>query len=485
MSTTHEVTVRSRRILEAAAARVEAAAWGCDPQALAAGFPGGDVVALTLAVELLQADAVLCGEATEVARLLVHTLVTEVPLVGRLPALFEQDWTLTPAHACFAFVVLGAGELRVLLPAELAPPARLKKWEACAWPGRIDACFHVFPPPAQAPSLDGGTLLQPHADGQDFALSSAVLAPDGALLATGGEHGTVALWRTADLGEVFRLLDEFQEDSDPSPYLQFSPDGRTLAWTSLDGDGLRMCPIDQVGEIARVRGEFYPYAFCPAGQTLVAQHSGGLALVEAATGAQLRALAPGSGGQDTTSFAVARQGLLAVATRDEVRVLSLPDGAQRWADPLPTSGGSPPELAFDFTGDRLAVSRPGGVITVHDARTGAVHAKIPTASERTGIARTDVMSLDFAPDGQHLAVAVCEVYPKATYSQVWIVRIADGAVLRKLGAPARASYRVQFAPGPLLLVQDYDRLTLHRIPVPPASPPASRGVRRSGRTASP
>lgn len=464
MSTTHEVTVRSRRVLAAAAARVEAAAHGCDPQALAAVFPGGDVVALTLAVTLLQADAVFFAEATEVARLLVHTLLTTVPLVGRLPALFEQDWTLTPAHACFAFVALASGELLVLLPAELAPPSRLKTWEACAWPGRIDACFNIFPPPARAPSLDGGTPLQPHADGQDFALSSAVLSPDGALLATGGEHGTVAVWRTADLGEVFRLLDEFQEDGDPSPYLQFSPDGRTLGWTSLDGDGLRMHPVDRAGETVRVGGEFYPYAFCPAGQTLVGQ-SAGLTLVETATGTQVRALAPGAGGQDTTNFAVARrEPLLAVATRDELRVLALPDGALCWAEPLPASEGSPPELAFDFTDDRLAVSRPGGVITVHDARTGALHGTITTASARTGMARTNVTSMAFAPDGQHLAVAVCEVYPKATYSQVWIVRIADGALLRTLGAPARASYRVQFAPGPLLLVQDYDRLMLHRIP---------------------
>lgn len=479
MSATHEVTVRSRRVLAAAAARVEAAGHGCDPRAVAAVFPGGDVVELILAVQLLQADAVLCCEATEVARLLVHTHDPAAPLLVRLPALFEQDWTLTPTHACLAFAVLASGELLVLLPAELAPPARLARWEACAWPGRIDACFRVFPPPAQAPSLAAGALLQPHADGQDFALGSAVLSPDGALLATGGEHGTVALWRTADLAEVFRLLDEFSEDGDPTPYLQFSPDGATLAWTSLDGDGLRLRPVDPEGETVRVGGEFYPYAFCPDGQTLVAQGSG-LALVDAATGAAIHPLAPGSGGQDTTNFAVARQGSqLAVAMRDELRVLALPDGAQVWATPLPPSDGSPPELAFDFLGERLAVSRPGGVITVHDAHTGAVQRTIPTAcAALTGISRTTVTSLDFAPDGEYLAVAVCEVYPKATIGHVWIVRVADGAVLRKLGAPARASYRVQFAPGPLLLVQDYDRLTLHRIPAAPPAPPPRRASKR-------
>jgi WD40 repeat protein len=223
------------------------------------------------------------------------------------------------------------------------------------------------------------------------------------------------------------------------------------------------------GKTTRVSGDFYRYAFCPDGKTLVAQTGRlGLVLVETATGEPLHALAPGSAGEDCTNFAVARRGnLVAVATRgQEVQVLSLPDGARRWAEPLPPSEGNPPELAFTRTGDRLAVARPDGSIAVHDARSGALEHVIPTAAlaELPGVVTTIVTSLDFSPDGDFLAAAVVERYPKASTCQVWIIRVEDGVVFRKLGAPSQSVFRVELAPGPLLLVQGYDRVTLHRAP---------------------
>jgi hypothetical protein len=466
MSATHEVTVRSRRtIISAAEARAVAAAWTCDPQILAAVFPdGGDVVSLTLVVTPLAADSVLTYEATEVARLLVHTHAGSVPLVARLPDLFEQDWTLTPAHACFAFVGQGAGELSVLLPAGLAPPARLGRWQAFAWPGRADACFQLFPPPAGAPACDVGVELHPHADGEDFAVVHAALSPDGALLATGGEHGTVAVWRTADLGEVVRLTDEFEEDGDPSPYVQLSRDGQTLAWTSLDGGGLRLRPVAG-GATIRAPGEFYRYALCPDGRTLVAQVGAvDLTLLDLNTGDPLRPLAPGSGGEDRTEFTLSGDGeLVAVATRGhQVQVLSLPNGEPLWSEPLPAADGPPPALALSRAGDRLAVARADGVITVHDARTGIIKHTLPTMREELGPAVTVVQSLDFSPDGDILAAAVCERYPLASYFHVYLIRVADNTILRKLGAPSQSIHRVEFAAGPLLLAQGYDKITLYR-----------------------
>lgn len=472
MSTTHEVTVRARQVVTAEAARAAAAAWGCDPRALAGVFAGGSAVLLKLAVACFQADVAVVWEATEVARLLVHTHGRSVPLEERLPELFEQHWTLTPERACFAFVAGAAGECTVLMPAELAPPTRLRRWEAIAWPGCADACLNVFPPPAGAASLEGGIDLLPHEDGQDFGLARATFSPDGTLLATGGEHGTVALWRTADLQEVARITEDFQEEGDPAPFVQFAADGAALLWSSLDGDGLRRRSVGAEGETERVEGAFYRYAICPDGQTLVAQTGApGLALVEVATGALRGTIAPGAGGEDRTNFAVARRGgLVAVATREQsVEVRTLPAGERLWAWPLPAEE-LPPELAFSRDGERLAVGRPAGVIAVVEARSGRIVREIPTLDPAlAGVAATIVMSVDFSPDGAWLAVAVCERYAQASSSQVWIVRVADGVVLRKLGAPSRELLRVEFAPGPLLLVQRYDHVTVHRIS------PAARG----------
>ena len=75
--------------------------------------------------------------------------------------------------------------------------------------------------------LDAGSGLQriPREPGHMGTIRTQVFAPDGSILATGGDGGTILLWSPPDLGQVARIVGP----STVVRSLAFSPDGRTLA----------------------------------------------------------------------------------------------------------------------------------------------------------------------------------------------------------------------------------------------------------------
>ena len=83
----------------------------------------------------------------------------------------------------------------------------------------------------------------PLAGHKDF-VSNMAFSPDGAVLATGSEDGTIRLWNTADGSSRAVLPGHMQETTD----VAFSPDGRTLASLS-QGESLKLWHLPTLRQV--------------------------------------------------------------------------------------------------------------------------------------------------------------------------------------------------------------------------------------------
>lgn len=204
--------------------------------------------------------------------------------------------------------------------------------------------------------------------GEPEYLASVSFSPDGTLLAAGGATGAVWIWDVRDRDRPVALLTAEVLVPEVIHNVRFSPDGRLLA-VPYDNGSVVLVDTSE----PRTRG--FPRTVLPA------------------HGAAVRTVAFHPGGT-----------VLATSSDDRsVRLWDLTDqAAAPLGEPLTGFRDVAHSVAFAPDGRTLAVSSDDGVLTLFDtAEPGAVRPAGPPVQAHTG----GVWTVAFAPDGRTLASA--------------------------------------------------------------------------------
>jgi WD40 repeat protein len=351
--------------------------------------------------------------------------------------------------------------------------------------------------------LEGHRRFEP---GTHRALFTAQLSGDGALALTASEVGSGSVTRvsngksilrfdraylaamdpkgryvaTSDVdGRVFlypldgRALVQLQGSSSVMTDLRFSADGTQLLAAGLDGTA-RVWSVPGGVLLAQLRGpgSMERAVFSPDGRRLVTGHGDGsirtwelpprpleLSLetpaerrMDVLTGDSIEATGADFAPSGATVVTSSRDGLARIW--DAITGRELPAGASCTVPPmgpgclaLKTYGAQGlwlTDAVFGPDGRRIATSAHNGSVVIWDARTAAIHVRVPDAG-------TMVDDVAFSPDGHLLATA-------ARDGRARIIDAASGRVLAVLRGSDKAVYRVVFASNGRVLTAGEDGL---------------------------
>jgi WD40 repeat protein/DNA-binding SARP family transcriptional activator len=199
---------------------------------------------------------------------------------------------------------------------------------------------------------------------QSRDINGISFSPDGRLLATAGNDGSMVLWdlaRRAPIGHPLRALREF-----PVTAVAFSPDGRTLASAVDNGTVvLTRVPDGTLLNTLTTYGGAGALAFSRDGKTLaVAGFDDRVRLFDPRTGAARAAWAAGGEGVVSMSFNLDGS-ILATSGNDGTMTLWDYGSAKKIGAPL-TGPPSPAVTAFDPTGHTLAAAFQDGTVLLWD-----------------------------------------------------------------------------------------------------------------------
>lgn len=298
-------------------------------------------------------------------------------------------------------------------------PFRLGRWIAC-----LSVAWLLLPAgPARAERPDVFWMRGGHA----HSATAVQYSPDGTIVASGGDDGTIKLWRVAD-GMLLRTLTGHQAPPQSQlvatiQSLSFSPDGSLLAsagnddtvlvWSLAGGSVVRTLSGAFPGQVGC--RSFCGLAFSPNGQMLgLAITSGwpaGLRIWRVADWAVLfesPVYGPFSFSPDPST-----PDRVATMSSGGLHIIRIPDGAVL----LDISAGGPLNPAFSPDARLLATT--GG--RVYSAVDGSLVAALNASSFTFG-------AFGFSPDGQTLAFSGVEHDPPpalTVHSIIKLFRRAD------------------------------------------------------------
>ncbi|MDZ7960667.1 MAG: WD40 repeat domain-containing protein [Aulosira sp. DedQUE10] len=260
---------------------------------------------------------------------------------------------------------------------------------------------------------DTGKLIRTFT-GQAWAVN---FSPDGQILASGSQNGTLNLWNVST-GELIRTL----QHSEPVIDVVFSPDGQTLASGLDQGANIRLWNW-RTGKIIRIPDDSnastkgfdnfksVPIAFSPDGQTFFARSGSGKAsqLWNVSTGKVLRSFDAKSLINDV---AISPDGkTLATGIRDNaIKLWNVNTG--KLIHTLTGHTGEVRCVAFSSDGKTLASGSQDGTIKLWNVSTSKLMSTFTAQKEK-------VWSVAFSPNGKTLAsgsqdgsIKIWQVLPK-------------------------------------------------------------------------
>jgi WD40 repeat protein/DNA-binding SARP family transcriptional activator len=222
-----------------------------------------------------------------------------------------------------------------------------------------------------------------------------IFSPDGGLIALGLKEQGIRLWDASDLSPIGRPL---RRTGGEVKDLAFSPDGRTLAAVSREGEAT----IWDVDRRSLFRGPFnvggigYAVSISADGTILaIGNDVGEVSLWDAATGERVSTI-----GVDVGDIAFGPIGTRLGVVHGRggtVDVWDAGDGSRITTLPLEKGGGYG-AIAFSPDGRLIATGRWGPIVHVWNVRTGELVRELDQ-----GVA--GAFTLDFSPDGRVLAVS--------------------------------------------------------------------------------
>ncbi|GGV23867.1 hypothetical protein GCM10010495_44400 [Kitasatospora herbaricolor] len=302
---------------------------------------------------------------------------------------------------------------------------------------------------------------------------NVTFGPDGRLLAAGGYHQKVRLWNLAEPAHPQDLGQPIDADGAPA----FSPDGRTLAtddggdhttvrlWNI--GDGAH--PTAQPQVLTGKTGYAVSLAFGPDGRTLAAAgNDNTVRLWNLARPSQAPALLdPQGAAASVHSLAFSPDGRT-LATADDGRVwlwnLTDPDHPALLPHFLNSGAGSAVKPAFGPDGRTLAVGGDNG-IRLWDLSDPSA----PAASPQVLTAAGGVRSLAFGPDGRTLAAGSAD-------GRITVYSLPG----RSLPVPAGQVTGLAFSPDGRLLATGGEDGTLRLWSFTDSAGPGALGQARTG-----
>jgi WD40 repeat protein len=274
------------------------------------------------------------------------------------------------------------------------------------------------------------SLASPQTNFND-GVTWAAFSPDGSMLATADEDGTVQLWNVAD-PDGDPLGQPMNADAGPALAIAFSPNGQTIASGYADGS-MRLWSIPHLLVTTLIQGDTDGLAFSPDGKVLAASSNyyGAIDLWDIGDDSRARWAGTVNACPGTTVDPIA------FSPRSSVLAAGCANGSFRlWdtANPFHVTALSPPlvtggrssvnTVSFDKDGKLLAVSDYGGKVTLWNV-TDPVHpSRVGTFSTKNTNAWTAVA---VSPDGRTVAVSVG--------STVHLWDVADPARPHSIGPP--------------------------------------------------